>query len=375
MLDLKVNLKLRDFEYAADFSIGNELTVVFGPSGAGKSLTLNILAGLVRPDNGLIRAGDRVFFDSEKRINLPPQERRVGYVFQDYALFPHLTVAKNISFGLSRPRGAEARRQVEEMLALMRLDRLGDSYPHQLSGGQKQRVAVARALVTEPSILLLDEPFSALDSAVREKLRHDIIKVKEGYDIPIVFVTHDLEEAYMLGDRIIVFDRGVVLQAGTRDEVFYRPASRTVARFVGAKNIFSGRVAETNGSSCIVAAERFNVTAPSGALQTGQAVDFCIRPEDIMIVRPDRDLSAALEANVFPTRIVSVSRRGATYQLEMLLEKHVGDVPDKPEMFDFTIRLPAHAYQRLGLSLGGLTKISLKKPSIHLLPQEGDSNV
>jgi len=365
MLNLKANLKLNAFDYNADFSAGDELVVVFGPSGAGKSLTLNILAGLVRPESGFVKAGDRVFFDSASGINLSPQQRRVGYVFQDYALFPHLTVAKNIAFGLTRLGRAEKEARVAEMLSLMRLERLGGSYPDRLSGGQQQRVALARALVTEPSMLLLDEPFSALDSAVREKLRADLVNIKQRYSIPIVFVTHDLEEAYMLADRMVVFDRGRVLQVGTRDDVFFRPNGRTVARFVGAKNIFSGRVSSTNGSQCKIATDRFEVTAPSGALTTGEEVEFCIRPEEIMIVRPDRELNAQVEANILAGRIISAGRRGATYQLEFSL-----DNAGKTDAYDFTIRIPAHAYQRLGLSLGCPIKVALKKTAIHLLSKE-----
>ena len=368
MLRIDAKLTLDDFKYEADFSAGNELVVIFGPSGAGKSMTLNILAGLVRPDSGVVKAGDRVLFDSTDRIDLSPQQRLVGYVFQDYALFPHLTVAKNVAFGLAHLDRAEKEKRVAEMLSLMRLERLGDSYPDRLSGGQRQRVALGRALVTEPSMLLLDEPFSALDSAVREKLRGDLINIKERYDIPIVFVTHDLEEAYMLADRMVVFDRGRVLQVGTRDDVFFRPNGRTVARFVGAKNIFSGRVSATNGSQCRIATDRFEVTAPSNALSLGDEVEFCIRPEEIMIVRPDRELNAQVEANVLEGQIVSASRRGATYQLEFLLNN--GEAKAAEDNFDFTIRIPAHAYQRLGLSLGCATKVSLKKPAIHLLSKE-----
>lgn len=366
MLEIRTTLRLSGFTHEADFRAGDELVVVFGPSGAGKSLTLNLLAGLTGPDSGFIRVGDRVFFDSTAGTNLPPQQRRVGYVFQDYALFPHLTVAGNIAFGLSGLSRQEAASRVEDMLEMMRLSRLGDRYPHQISGGQKQRVALARALIFEPSILLLDEPFSALDSAVREKLRGDLINIKERYDIPILFVTHDLEEAYMLADRVVVFDKGRVLQVGARDEVFYHPKGRTVARFVGAKNIFSGRVVERNGAGCTIATDRFKVTAPDNDTASDEDVEFCIRPEDIMIVRPGRELSAAVEANVFAGRIVSVIRRGPTYQLEFILD----DRPDANGAFDFTIRVPAHAFERLGLGLGRDIKISLKKPAIHLLTKE-----
>lgn len=362
MLKIDTKLKLNNFTHRAGFEAGNELIVFFGPSGAGKSLTLNLLAGLAVPDEGTIRVGSRVFFDRKNRVNLPPQERRVGYVFQDYALFPHLNVAGNIAFGLPKMGRAEKDRRVNEMLELMRLTRLGAHYPNQISGGQRQRTALARALILEPSILLLDEPFSALDLAVREKLRHDLLKIKQQYSIPIIFVTHDLEEAYILADKIVVFNRGRVLQVGSRDEVFYQPSDRTVARFVGAKNIFSGQVVESNGQGCKIASERFQVVA-GAALTAGENIEFCIRPEDIMFVRPDRDLGRLGQENIFSGSVVSAARRGAVYQLEFQL-----DNPDETNAaFDFTIRVPAHAYERLGLKVGHQTNISLKKPAIHVL--------
>ncbi len=366
MVKVETRLELGNFSHNVDFTSGNELVVVFGPSGSGKSLTLNIIAGLQRPDSGRVAVGDNVFYDSSQKIDIPPQRRRVGYVFQDYALFPHLSVANNIAFSLSTRDKTQAKKRVSEMLKLMRLERLGDSYPHQISGGQKQRVALARALVMEPAILLLDEPFSSLDSAVREKLRIDLINIKEHYDIPIIFVTHDLDETYILADRIIVFNKGQVLQSGTRDEVFYRPDGRTIARFMGAKNIFAGQIIETNGSLCQVKTDRFQVEATLDEHAVGDEVEFCIRPEDIMIVRPDRALSKAVEANVFRGRILSANRQGAIYQLEFLVDKETRGA----DSYDFVIRVPAHAYERLGLSVGREISVSLKTSAIRLMQKE-----
>ena len=376
MLDVSTRLELDGFSHRADFTAGNELVVIFGPSGSGKSLTLNILAGLAVPDSGRVHVGERIFFDSDKRVNLPPQKRRVGYVFQDYALFPHLTVAKNIAFGLGGLERAAVEKRVGEMLVLMRLENLGDRYPRQLSGGQKQRVALARALVMEPSVLLLDEPFSALDSAVREKFRVDLLRIKDRFDIPILFVTHDLEEAYMLADRVVVFDQGRVLQSDCRDEVFHRPLTRTVARFVGAKNIFSGQVLAVGGDGCRIETDDFQVTVPAGGLDgaveagLGDPVEFCIRPEDVMIVRPNQALTAEMRENFLPGRLMAAGRRGAMYQLEV----KVGDAPPLSGDFDFTIRIPAHAYERLGLGVGKELSISLKKQAIHLIPKGADAD-
>ena len=367
---LKINTELRlgdSFTHRANFTAGDELVVIFGPSGAGKSITLNVLAGLATPDKGFVRAGDQVFFDSAAKINMPPQRRQVGYVFQDYALFPHLSVERNISFGLSGLSKAQIADRVDEMLDLMRLTRHRDRHPAQISGGQKQRVALARALVLEPSMLLLDEPFSALDSAVREKFRLDLLKIRDRYNIPIIFVTHDLEEAYMLADRVVVFNNGRVLQSGSRDEVFHRPANRTVARFVGTKNIFSGDVKSVVNGDCTIDTDRFQIVAPSApGIKDGDRVEFCIRPEDVMIVRGDRDLKNAISENVFSGEVVGASPRGATCLVEFRVDQGRGPAED----FDFTIRLPAHAYQRLELGVGRKAKISLKKPAIHICEKE-----
>src|SRR2546428_5047349 len=177
---------------------------LFGPSGAGKTLTLQCLAGLIRPDAGRIVVGDRVFFDAAAGVDVPPQRRRVGYVFQGYALFPHLTVAQNVGFGLrDRPRAAALER-ARAVIARLGLDGLEDRYPHELSGGQRQRVALGRALAIDPALLLLDEPLSALDLPLRQALRDELRATLADWGAAAVLVTHDFTEAYRIGDRIVV---------------------------------------------------------------------------------------------------------------------------------------------------------------------------
>lgn len=358
------------FDLDAAFDAANELVVLFGPSGAGKTATLHCLAGLIKPDAGTITIDDQAFFDSSARIDLSPQARRLGYVFQDYALFPHLTVAENIAFGLSRLTRWAKRAKVDEMIKLMRLDGLAASYPAQISGGQKQRVALARALVTEPKILLLDEPLSALDSAVREKLRRDLLTIKETFSLTMILVTHDLEEAYQLADRVVVFDQGKVLQVGDRDEVFFRPANRTVARFVGAKNIFTGRVGAASNGKTVIDTGRFETVVPADRkYEPDETVAFCIRPEDVMVIRPGKELGDGLKENVFRGRVVAVSHRGDSCLLQFKIEGG----PDERK-FDFTIKLPAHAYQKLELTKYPSVTISLKKQAIHVFGKEVNSD-
>ena len=371
-MPLKVNIKKsfkdskKPFQLDCAFEAENELVVFFGPSGAGKTATLQCLAGLNKPDSGNISVNGDTFYDSEKKIDLSPQRRHLGYVFQDYALFPHLSVAQNITFGLKGTTKWAKRAKVDEMIKLMRLEGLRDSYPSKISGGQRQRVALARALVTEPKILLLDEPLSALDSAVREKLRKDFLNIRNNFDITMILVTHNLEEAYQLGDKIVVFDQGKVLQVGTRDDVFFRPKNRTVARFVGAKNIFKGVVSDASNGHLAIDTPRFKAICDNNSdIKSGQEVGFCIRPEEVMVIRPDKEVSGNLKENLFKGEIVSTSHRGDS----CLLQFKIDDI-DVDRSFDFTIKLPVHSFKKLKLAEYPDAMISLKKQAIHVFDKE-----
>jgi sulfate transport system ATP-binding protein len=219
-----------------------ELVALLGPSGCGKTTLLRIVAGLETPDEG------RVLFDGEDATTRHAGERRVGFVFQHYALFRHMSVFENVAFGLRvrprahRPSEAEIAAKVTNLLKLVQLDYLGDRYPSQLSGGQRQRVALARALAVEPRVLLLDEPFGALDARVRQELRRWLRRLHEEIHLTSVFVTHDQEEALELADRIVIMNQGQIEQNATPGEVFEHPASPFVMNFLGNVNIFHGRV-------------------------------------------------------------------------------------------------------------------------------------
>lgn len=224
---------LNGFTLDAGWEIGNELCVIFGYSGSGKSMTLQMISGIIRPDAGSIRISGKTLFDAEAGLDLPPQKRALGYVFQDLALFPHMTVAGNLAYAAASLSRRERDERGRDLIRMFRLQGLEDRYPSQLSGGQKQRVAFARALMGRPSALLLDEPFSALDAPVRAEMRLFLKEIREAFDIPVVLITHDLAEACELADRMIVYADGRAVQSGSPREILLRPAGSDVEQLVG----------------------------------------------------------------------------------------------------------------------------------------------
>lgn len=236
-LTIDITRKLPGFKLEMELAFEREIVGILGASGSGKSMLLNSIAGLVRPDKGRIALDDAVYFDASKKINLPPRDRKVGYLFQNYAMFPHLTVEENIAFGLGKLSRDEQRRIVSELLERFHLSDMGRRYPSQLSGGQQQRVALARALAVEPKILLLDEPFSALDEHLKNHMMKDMLESLKHFQGTTLFVTHNMAEAYRLSDRIIVVNNGSVETLGTKQEVFHKPESLLTAKITGCKNV------------------------------------------------------------------------------------------------------------------------------------------
>ena len=300
MIEIHVEKDLGNFSLNLSLSLQKGMTVLFGPSGSGKTLTLHTIAGLVEPDSGTIRVNGVVYFDKKGGVNLPIHRRRVGYVFQEPSLFPHMTVFENIAYGISGLSSGERKRRVNHMIERMRLSGLEKNFPHQISGGQKQRAALARALVASPLLLLLDEPFASLDNPVREELRLDLLRIREEDHVPIVFVTHDVEEAFVLADEIVVLNDGRVEQTGSKEDIFYRPQTHKVAKFFGVKNIFHGKITEIRpeeGEMTVWVEEKgFQASIPyrEGAV-VGEWVRFCIRPEEIMILKEDRPIKKNLK--------------------------------------------------------------------------------
>ncbi len=363
-LEVHIRKRLGEFKLDAEFQVGKEVLVLFGPSGGGKTSILRCIMGLLTPDEGQISINGETVFAAEGGkilVNVPIHRRRIGYVFQEYALFPHMTVAQNIAYG---GRGlADVKTRTQELICRMRLKGLENHYPHQLSGGQQQRVAIARALMIRPRVLLLDEPFSALDSAVRRKLQMDIKNLQDELDIPIIYVTHNVEDAFALGHRLAVVNEGHIEHIGPKDEVFHRPRTRAVARFVGTKNIFDGKVLGKDENAVYIEWQGIKLEAPPREVVPGRKVTFCIRPEAVMIVRPDRPLRENIKENLIRGRIVSEIPRGVNYTLFFK-----ATTVETGRDYDFEILIPIHAYERLNLHRGKDVIVSLKKSALHIIP-------
>jgi len=304
MIEVRISkaLELFSLQVHLKLSKGSSLALV-GPSGSGKSMTLRMIAGLEQPDEGYIKVGDTIFYDSSERINVSAYKRRVGYLFQNYALFPHLTVEKNIAFGLNHCPRLERQAKVHAIMERLRIKGLEKRYPQYISGGQQQRVALARTLVTDPELLLLDEPFSALDSQVKKKMEKEVIDVRNAFSGTMILVTHSLEEAFRLCTNIAVMDNGKIIQLGTQDEIIHQPANRTVARLTGTENIFDGTVSERCGEAAKIWVEELQIhlTIPNTFKQNN--LSWGIRPAQL-IVEQDHCTRAQNLENCFSGRIV-----------------------------------------------------------------------
>ncbi len=309
-----------------------ELTALLGPSGCGKTTLLRIIAGLEQPDSG------SVLFDGRDATDSHARERKVGFVFQHYALFPHMTVFDNVAFGLrvrpkkQRPSEAEIHRKVHELLELVQLDWLAGRYPAQLSGGQRQRIALARALAVEPQVLLLDEPFGALDAKVRKDLRRWLRRLHDELHITSVFVTHDQEEALEVADRIVVMNRGRLEQVGTPTEVYDNPASPFVYQFLGNVNLFHSRV-----HAGFARIGEIEVEAPEHAAADNAAAVAYVRPHDIEIQREDEG------AGTFRAVVSHIHPIGSVVRLELQRE-------DETEVIE--AELTRERFRELGLHHG-----------------------
>jgi molybdate transport system ATP-binding protein len=370
-LDVALRKRLPGFTLDVEWSAGDEVAVLFGPSGAGKTLTLQCLAGLVRPDAGRIVADGRVFYDGAAGLDLPPQRRRIGYVFQGYALFPHLTVAANVAFGLrDRPRAerAERTRLVLERLGLGGFER---RYPRELSGGQQQRVALGRALAIDPALLLLDEPLSALDQPLRRALRDELREILRDWGTAAVVVTHDFTEAYRLGDRIVVYEAGQVIQSAARSELLWQPASEAVARIIGIRNILRGTVVKATPDLIQIrwrgqVLEAVNSPTRAYLPSPETPIAFFIRPEYVRLIRKDRGApDAQHHMNLMAGSVAAEADFGTIWTLMIRLDEP--GVPAQGD-YDLEVEVPRMVYEILEIDRDRRWQLSIHRGSIQVLP-------
>jgi molybdate transport system ATP-binding protein len=337
------------FERPADqFSV----TILFGPSGCGKTTILRSLAGLERPERGHIRCGPATWLDASRRVFTSPQQRGVGFLFQDYALFPHLTVAENIGYGLGAlPRPLRIKR-IGEMLGLLQLTGMDGRYPHQLSGGEQQRVALARAVVLRPRLLLLDEPLSALDAPTREQLRRELRHLLAEFSIPCFVVTHDRLEAMSLGDYVLVMQQGRVCQSGTVDEVFSRPADAQVARMVGVETVAHAHVESVSDGLATLRVGTAMLTALAPP-NIDAEVFICIRGEDVAIQKGAVEHTSA--RNRLAAKVVSLTAEGPVIRASLDCGFPLIAIITRP------------AVQELDLRRGESVTALIKAPAVHVI--------
>ena len=288
MLEVGIKKALSGFSLDVKFSVNQEILAILGPSGSGKTMTLQCIAGLLRPDQGFIKLNDKVLLDTANGTNIKPKLRGVGFVFQNYALFPHLTVADNIAYGISKLPKTDIKEKTEDLMDKMHLTGLSRRYPRQLSAGQQQRVALARAIAPEPAVLLLDEPFSALDAQVKERLELELMNLQNFYKGNILFVTHNLAEGYKLASKIAIYESGRVVQCDYKERVIESPANRTVARLTGVRNFMEGTIEAISGTKVSVTVPELCgiltvIKDDTANLAVNQSVYIGIRPEYVHI--------------------------------------------------------------------------------------------
>lgn len=340
---------------------GSELVALVGPSGGGKSTILRMIAGLEKPDSGEITVGGQQWFDSRQKLWLQPQKRRVGMVFQSYALFPHLSALENVLTALADRQADDKIRLANEYLARVNLAGLGARRPDQMSCGQRQRVAVARALAREPDVLLLDEPFSAVDKVTRVRLQRELVELRTNLSIPIILVTHDIEEAARLADRIAILHEGRILQMAAHEKLSISPVNTAVARLVGIRNIFNSKIAKIDRQHARLDLQWGNTlleTSYRDGFEPNQTITWCIPSDGIVVHRRNRPSRGEHENPVFGV-VNEVFHFGQTTELTLRV--------DDPDAHPLHCSLPTHVAERNEICVGADLGVSIKADMIHIM--------
>ena len=358
---VRIETRLTDHMLALAFAAGNELLALVGPAGAGKSVVLRSIAGVYQPDNGTITLRGRVVFQSSIGVSLPPNERRVGYVPQHFALFPHLNVGDNVSFPLRRGRpefALDAQRRVAEALDLLGIMPLRDALPGDLHDMERWRVALARALIVDPDVLLLDDAFAALDVAARRQARAEFAALRRTINVPALVATGDLDEACDIAGRIGVLDAGQLLQLDAPDTILTRPATRQVARIVGSSNVISGIIGEAwrDGLEIETALGPLRATTAPAGFGAGYAVDLVIRPDQVRLLGPHE--RAPDDDNIIDGEIIDEFIQNAIHALTI---RHTGS--------DYVLHVLVSdlAYQQLGLATHKRPALVLPRAALHVM--------
>ncbi len=327
------------FQLETEFAVVPGVTVIVGHSGAGKTTILRCIGGLCDPEEGRIAVGDRLLFDSKQRINVEAAQRQVGFVFQDLALFPHLSVQDNVTYGLRRLDGNERKRRMSEVLDAFQIERLCGRFPREISGGEQQRVALARSLVTEPSVLLLDEPLSSLDPRTKASIIEDLRRWNDARRIPIIYVTHDYDEVLALGDRVIALDQGHIVAEGLPQEIIPALRREQMAPAANFENLFDATVLELREPEhtmiCQIVGTSINVETPLAQVPVGSEVRIGIRADEILVASSQPAIVGA--CNVIRGNVKQLERFGAT------VEVHVSGAGE------FRVRLPSRSVESFGL--------------------------
>src|SRR5438105_174209 len=359
-MNLSIDLQKRlsaNFALDVKFSIPEGITMLFGASGSGKTTLLRCIASLLRPESGEIAIGDQILFASKARVDIPVRERRIGFLFQNLAIFPHLNVMKNIEYGLDGLSRTDALQRMEKVLKMFGISALRNQKPNEISGGERQRVALARALVTDPRVLMLDEPLSALDYATQSQIIQDLRGWTAAQRIPILYVTHSQREVFALGERVVVLQDGKILSQGTPQDVLETPGYESIAQLAGYENFFDATVLSLNADSgtmlCRLDGAKTEVEVPLSKVEVHSKIRVAIRAGDILIAGEfPRTLSAR---NVIPARIVSLRREGAM----IISELDAGRI--------FEVHLTPGASESLGLNPGEQVWLVIKTHSWRLL--------